>query len=68
MRSLPPSRPPFQLWQQGKSPVISGAGSAGFGTFCRPRPRPQATALLSFLFILTTTVSLKILLSHSKFL
>lgn len=67
MRSLPPSRPPFQLWQPGKSPVISGARSAGFGTFCRPRPRPQATALLSFLFILTT-VSLKILLSHSKFL
>lgn len=71
MRSLPPSRPPFQLWQPGKLAVTWGWGGARSVASARsaaPTPHPRATALVSFLFILTTMVSLKILLLHSKFL
>lgn len=41
MRSLPPSRPPFQLWQPGKPPVISGAGQPASARFATPAPAPE---------------------------
>lgn len=68
MRSLPPSRPPFQLWQPGKLAVTSGGQVGGFRTFCRPRPPPQSHGAAKLSFHPDDKVSLKILLSRSKFL
>lgn len=41
MRSLPPSGPPFQLWQPGKLAVTSGGQVGGFARSAAPAPHPK---------------------------
>ena len=50
MRSLPPSRPPFQLWQPGKLAVTSGGQVSGFRTFCCPRTPPPSHGAVKLSF------------------